>query len=150
MSSEESGEPGDDMNTVCHSALDLAVELLEKHHSVMPFAVVLLRSGDLRLVQLGPDVVTADGTENLERVRSILADGALKGLYTATAVASDVRVALLDSQEAADTLRVEVEHIVSAPLNCFLPYRRTANGYAFDDGYLEPGSSLVFASPNQS
>ena len=138
------------MNTVCHSAIDLAVELLEKHNSLVPFAVVLLRSGDLRLIQLGPDVITPDGAENLKLIRAILSSGAKKGLYTATAVASDVRVALLDDSQETDALRVEVEHLSADPLNCFIPYRATAAGYSFEESYLEPGAHLLLTSPRHS
>ena len=131
------------MNEACHTAMDLAVEQLEKHGALTPFAVVLRTAGDLRLVALGPDVATGSGAEDLDSLRGILRSGAAQELYRATAVATAVTVRRFDADEPKDALRFEVEHQRSRPVTVFLPYVRRDDGYRFEDSYVEPGESIL-------
>src|SRR5262245_19326162 len=126
-------EPGDEMNEVCHTAMDLAVEQLEKRGALAPFAVVLRTAGDLRLVALDPGVATGSGAEDLDSLRGILRSGAAEQLYRATAVATAVTVRRFDADKPLDALRFEVEHQRSRPLTVFLPYSQRDDGYQFEE-----------------
>jgi hypothetical protein len=138
--------PRDDMELVCRSASDFAIEQIAKHGDFIPFAVVIDHVGGLRFVQLGEDQVKDGGERSLTKIREILRTNAKKGAYMATAVASDVRVRLNKTGEITDAIRVEVEHASDEPITCMLPYCKTEKGFEQRiDPYLEPGDRTVFS-----
>jgi hypothetical protein len=137
--------PRDEMNNILRIAGDFAFEQISKHGDFIPFAVVLAKEGDLRFIQLGEDIVTDGGKEDLAAVRRILLAGAKKKEYRATSLVSDIRYSMADTGEITDAVRVEVEHIDDIPITCILPYRRS--GTKVDqhlEPFLEPGECTVF------
>lgn len=137
----------DEMNLVCHKAIEIAFQYLGKHGEFFPFAVALLRDGDLRLIALGEDIVTSNGTENLGKLRDILRGGAKQRLYRCVATASDIRYRVEETAEMTDAVHVEVEHIVDVPISCILPYRRGENGIEQQiDPMMQPGIRTILAA----
>lgn len=137
--------PREAMNQILHTAADLAFELIEKNGEFVPFAVVIDRENELRMIALGDDQLEDDGEKDLAKVREILIDFATKGELLTSAVISDVRVRMDESGEVTDAVRVEIEHAEDQPITVILPYRLKESAVEQHiEPYLEPGEGLIF------
>jgi len=133
-----------EMNTICRAAADMALELLETNHGIVPFAIAILKDNELEMVTPDGESVGTGGEDTLEAVRKKLQAGVAEERFFATAVVSDVRVRPSGETELTDALRIELEHADDIPITCFLPYKRLDDQYEHGKGYLEDGDSIIF------
>ena len=73
--------PRDDMELVCRSASDFAIEQIAKHGDFIPFAVVIDHVGGLRFVQLGEDQVKDGGERSLTKIRNLRTNSKERGVH---------------------------------------------------------------------
>lgn len=108
-------------------AVEMAIKMIEKYESVIPFAVVIKGDGE-RVVIAPDDRVTTDRQILADTVRSTLRDGFGKLEFRTVAF---VRNVVVDGSERISAIQITIEQVFGKHVTCYLPYE-------IIDGKLSP------------
>jgi hypothetical protein len=143
--------PRDQMNELLNGAVEAAAELLESDGEFDPFALALRHDGEvLHLTSDGGHVPSGEEDEGpdpdavVESLRNTLRER--RDELTAIAIVADVTLEDEEDQAMTAAIAVSLEHVVEAPIACFVPYEiDDKNKVALADLIGEPGERHVFA-----
>jgi hypothetical protein len=106
-----------DMDGLLEPTLGFAQQQLEKHREFFPFAVVVDRTGEQRMVAAGTGTERPESSDVIRLLTTGLVDQ--RSELRAAAVVADVRLPELGS----DAIRVTIEHAAGIGLEILVPYR---------------------------
>lgn len=121
-----------DYTALITHAVHTAEALLLKFNTFYPFGAVVTTSGQVE----NHTVHEGDERPPIRMIISLLAEtfsaGIAAGRWRATAVCMNVRCPSQDNSGEIDALRVNLNHRSGGEMVFFVPYSRTATGYAFE------------------
>jgi hypothetical protein len=131
-----------DLDPLLEESVAVARRFLENRGEFFPFGMVLADKGEVAYV----DGWTGDEQPQSKEVIDLLVSGfrrgAGQGKYLATALTADVRLSGRDG----DAIRVTLEHRDGTAIHCFLPYRKSANGWEYGEVFATAAEPSVFGS----
>jgi len=133
-----------DMDALLHESRQVAKHLLDQFGEFIPFGIMMAPDGKITHVSGDTGDERPRSQDVIELLRNAFADGAANRQYRATAIAYDVRVALRGGPKT-DAVQVDIEHVDDIPATCFLPYKKTTDGFEFVDIVAQEGATIVFA-----
>ncbi len=116
----------DELNTLFDRSIQVALHLVEKHGSHMPFAVGLTTDGEIQ--NIAADDSDLPGAEALHEWLVDYVEKAISiGHFRAIAIARNIE---LTSKEGvtSDAVEVTLDHLNDDAVVCYLPYRLDAGG----------------------
>ena len=135
----------DDLNKLLGTALGVAQEQLESHGAFLPVGLVMSKDGDLSLVAVSSNAEEGEGEEELD------ADAMVADLFEAmsqqreqnraAAVVCDIHL----PEDGTDAIHVMAEHSTGVSVSAVRPYRQAPTGWEFDNPFLEPGETQIWA-----
>ncbi|MFC5502063.1 hypothetical protein ACFPJ4_07400 [Lysinimonas soli] len=138
---DASQESQDDLDAMCETALDRAINAITKRGSLYPFAVTVSLGGSvgLSMVQLGPDG-PVDGNAVAEVYWRVLRSQ--RDELRACTLVLDTRIPSLKS----DAIRLDSEHREGIALRLLAPYQRRRLPRRLDLGefHLEAGTATIW------
>jgi hypothetical protein len=119
------GPARQELDALLNDALQMALQLVAKHGSHMPFAMIVTPAG--KRANIAADDRTVHDREVLfATVRTELTKTILQQGVRSFALAQNVRYTRRDTGESSDAVRVQLEHSNGQSVTCYLPYRITA------------------------
>lgn len=142
---EEAAEISPDFDELANVLLPNATEALEEHGHFSPIAAFVQPDGTLCNIAVDfGDAGEPDPPEIVTALQDGLRDQVKEGQARSTAVCSIV-VARLESGEPADAICVNLEQQAGDPLDIFLPFEKSDDGYTYGELVAGHGQSVVFA-----
>jgi hypothetical protein len=134
--------PRDEMNDLLNAAVEVASELLESNGEFDPFALAL--QGDGKVIHLEAENVEeeAEAETLVENLRQTLRERLPE--LRAIAVVADVTVEDEEAEAMTAAVSIQMEHINSDPIDCFVPYEINGDELEMADLVGEPGTRHVF------
>lgn len=124
-----------ELDSLLDDALHMALQLVAKHGSHMPFAMIVTPAG--KLANIAADDRTVHDREVLfTTVRTELTKTIQQQGVRSFALAHNVRYTRRDTGESSDAVRVQLEHISGMSVTCYLPYH-------ISDGQPVPGEIVA-------
>lgn len=135
-----SQEAQDDLDGLIGTALEFAQQQIAAYGEFYPYAIVVDREGQQRVIAADTD---ADQPDSADLVASLVRTlGQQHDLLRSTAIVADVRV----SEIRSDAVRVNLEHAEGVALTVLLPYRPQRFGRRVEYGGLSvsAASALIW------
>jgi len=138
----EPQSPRDEMNDLLNAAVEVASELLESNGEFDPFALAL--QGDGKVIHLEAENVDEDAEAEtlVENLRQTLRERLPE--LRAIAVVADVTVEDEEAEAMSAAVSIQMEHINSDPIDCFVPYEINGDELEMADLVGEPGTRHIF------
>jgi hypothetical protein len=114
--------PKDEMNELLNGAISMAIRLLEKHSSHVPFCMAISSTGD-RLNIAIDDGGIPGASALIDRLRGHIADSMQAMKYRSVALAQNVDYQSADSGLRVDAIQITLDHENGSPVTCYLPYK---------------------------
>ena len=131
------------MDALLDEALHVAVHFLEKNGEFFPFGVTMTEDGKINHAQAWTGEEHPGSDAVIDHLVAGFAQGAKRGDYRATALASDVRLSL-DGANQTDAIRVTIEHCQDEPVTCYLPYVNREGSFDFGELVAVRADRFVF------
>ena len=129
-----------------NDAIEMAIKLIEKNESCIPFGVVILAGGEREFV-VPDDRVTSDRQILADTVMKALTDGFSCLKFRSVAFVRNVVVANDSPQKTA--IQITIEQIVGRHITCYLPYTLENGKFIPDNLYAtNPVEKFLPAAPN--
>ena len=138
----EPQSPRDEMNDLLNAAVEVATELLESNGEFDPFALAL--QGDGKVIHLEAENIEeeAEAETLVENLRQTLRERLPE--LRAIAVVADVTVEDEEAEAMTAAVSIQMEHINSDPIDCFVPYEINGDELEMSDLVGEPGTRHIF------
>lgn len=142
----EETEAPSDYDELVNVLLPVATEALEESGHFSPVAAFVQTDGQLCNMAVEFD----DGEPQPIEIVEALQDGLREQIASendirATGICSIVTVSL-EADDPTDAILVNLEQLDGDPLNVFLPYTKTDDGYDFGELVAGIGDAVIFAS----
>lgn len=113
--------PKDELNSLLDNAIGMAIRLVEKHGSHIPFCMAITTAGEY--INIAADDTGLPGTDALlAGVREHITDALREGRYRAIALARNVEYRSAQDGSRTDAVQVTLDHVEGSPVTCYLPY----------------------------
>lgn len=114
--------PKDELNSLLNDAIGMALRLVEKHGSHIPFCMAVTTAGER--VNIAADDSAMPGADALlAGVRQHIADALRERRYRAVALARNVKYRSARDGARTDAVQVTLDHEQGSPVTCYLPYQ---------------------------
>jgi len=114
--------PKDELNALLNDAIGMALRLVEKHGSHIPFCTALTTAGE-RINVAADDSALPGADALLAGIRQHIADALRERRYRAVALARNVEYRSARDGSRTDAVQVTLDHEQGSPVTCYLPYR---------------------------
>jgi hypothetical protein len=128
--------PREELNRLLDDAIKMALRLIEKHGSHIPFGMVVTTLGE-RTDIAADDTEVRDLDALFETVRDSIAEGVRGGRFRAVALAKNVSFRLRESETPTPAIQITLDHERHDATTCYLPYK-------LENGSAVPGE--IFAT----
>ena len=113
--------PKDELNSLLNDAIGMAIRLVEKHGSHIPFCMAVTTSGEH--INIAADDTALPGADALlAGVRQHITDALREKRYRAVALARNVEYRSARDGSRTDAVQVTLDHEQGSPVTCYLPY----------------------------
>lgn len=120
--------PNKSADDLLHETLVLAIQLIQKHGSHVPFAIGVTVENEFERV-VADDSMTGVTTEKLfETVLAEIKQRCELGHYLAVALAQNVEYLSAQDGTAVDAIQIDIDEMNKTAVRCFLPYYRDSDG----------------------
>jgi hypothetical protein len=133
--------PKDELNLLLSDAIGMALRLVEKHGSHIPFCMAVTTSGE-RTSIAADDSKLPGADALLAGVRQHIRDALRERRYRAVALARNVEYQSARDGSRTDAVQVTLDHEQGSPVTCYLPYQKVR-------GAVIPGE-LFAVKPEES
>jgi hypothetical protein len=114
--------PKDELNALLNAAIEMALHLIQRHGSHIPFAMTV--SNDGRRTDIGADNThVSDGTILYDTVRQEVTKVIQQNTIRALVIARNIHFRRADTGQETDAIELRLDHISGEPVTCYLPYR---------------------------
>jgi hypothetical protein len=124
--------PKDELNSLLNDAITMAIQLVEKHGSHIPFCMAITTSGE-RTSIAADDTKSSAVDALVAGIRQHIAEALHEKRYRAVALAQNVEYRSAKDGIPTDAVQVTLDHENASPVTCYLPYRLM-------QGKLQPGA----------
>lgn len=115
--------PKDELNSLLNDAIEMALRLVEKHGSHIPFCMAITTAGER--INVATDDSGLPGADVLlVGVRQHIKDALREKRYRAVALARNVEYRSAQDGSQTDAVQISLDHEHGSPVTCYLPYRR--------------------------
>lgn len=133
----------EDAKTLMSSIVTVAEKALLRDGTLTPLGFAIKGDGQIVEVVVGEQEKPAGGA--LESVRSILLDQAHSGVFRATALATERRIKLPNSEVESNAVQIAIDHKADYSVVLVFPYVLSDGKLEWSPPFTEAGSNQVFA-----
>lgn len=119
--------PKDELNSLLNDAIQMALRLVEKHDSHIPFCMAITTAGE-RINVAADDTGLPGADALLAGVRQHIKDALRERHCRAVALARNVEYRSARDGAQTDAVQVTLDHEDGSPATCYLPYRIAQGG----------------------
>jgi len=115
--------PKDELNSLLNDAIGMALRLVEKHGSHIPFCLAVTTAGE-RTSVAADDTGLPGADALLAGVRQHIAEALREKRYRAVALARNVEYQSARDGSRTDAVQVTLDHEQGTTVTCYLPYQK--------------------------
>jgi hypothetical protein len=113
--------PKDELNSLLDNAIGMALRLVEKHGSHIPFCMAVTTAGEN--VNIASDDSALPGADALlAGVRQHISNALREKRYRAVALARNVEYQSARDGSRTNAVQITLDHEQGSPVTCYLPY----------------------------
>jgi hypothetical protein len=115
-------DPKDELNSLLNDVIGMAVRLVEKHGSHIPFCMAVTATGER--VNIAADDSALPGADQLlAGIREHITEALRERRYRAVALARNVEYRWAKDGSRTDAVQITLDHEQGSPVTCYLPYQ---------------------------